>query len=130
MHKLPAYLEINQNGRLNLKVYLEDLEKEVQPKRERARKAQDHYRELLGDYCPKRTSLKVNPDRKSWTVMSFDIGLQRHNKNLFLVAEESDIVARLSKVLEKFYGEPRFDDVDIDPSVHHPFVLPTSRAPG
>jgi hypothetical protein len=62
--------------------------------------------------------------------MSFDIGLERRNKNLFLGAQESEIVARLSKVLERFYGEPRFDDIDIDPSVHHPFVLPTSRASG
>ena len=62
--------------------------------------------------------------------MSFDIGLERHNKHLFLGAEESDNVARLSEVLERFYGEPRFDNIDIDPSVHHPFVLPTSRASG
>jgi hypothetical protein len=119
--KRPAYLEINQNGRLNLKVYLGDLEKEEQPKRERAQKAQDHYRELLGDNSPKLTSLKQNLNAKSKTIMYFNIGLERHNKNLFLGAEESEIVARLSNILEKFYGEPRFDNPDIDPSVHPPY---------
>jgi hypothetical protein len=129
--KLPAYLEINQDGRLNLKVYLGDLEEEEEPKRERAQKAQKHYRELLDNYDPKLTSvIKLNPDRRSKKIMSFDIGLERHDKNLFLGAEESEIVARLSKVLEKFYSEPPFDDIDIDPSVHHPFVLPTSKASG
>jgi hypothetical protein len=122
--KLPAYLEINQDGRLNLKVYRGDLHT-VQPKRERAKKAQDRYGELLDNYDPKLTSLNLNPNAISKTVMYFDIGLESHNKNLFFGAEESEIVASLSKVLEKFYGEPRFDDIDIDPSVHHPFVLPT-----
>jgi hypothetical protein len=119
--KLPAYLEINQDGRLNLKVYLGDLEKEAQPKRERSQKAQDYYRELLKDFYPEPTSPKLNPDWNSKKIMSFDIGLERHNKNLFLGAEESEIDARLSKVLEKFYGESPFDDIDIDPSVHPPY---------
>jgi hypothetical protein len=121
--KLPAYLEINQNGRLNLKVYLEDLDTERKRERvrERVQKAQDYYQELLKAYYPKLNMKKPNLSRKSWTIMSFDIGLERHNKNLFLGAEESEIVAWLSEVLEKFYGEPPFDDIDIDPSVHPPY---------
>jgi hypothetical protein len=118
--KLPAYLEINQNGRLNLKVYLEDLDTE-QPKRERVQKAQEYYQELLRAYHPKRNMKKLNLSRKSWTIMSFNIGLERHNKNLFLEAQESEFVARLSEVLEIFYGEPPFDNIDIDPSVHPPY---------
>lgn len=107
------------------------MEKEERPKRDRAQNAQKYYRALLDNYDPKLTSvIKLNPNAKSKTIMSFDIDLERHNKNLFLGAQESEIVARLSKVLEKFYGEPRFDNIDIDPSVHHPFVLPTSRASG
>ena len=51
-------------------------EEEEQPKRERAQKAQDHYRELLGDYYPKLTSLKLNPNAKSKTIMYFDVGTE------------------------------------------------------
>jgi hypothetical protein len=118
--KLPGYLEINQDGRLNLKVYLGDLDTE-QPKRERVQKAQEYYQGLLRAYDPKLKTRKLSPRAKGRTIMSFDIGLERHNKNLFLGAEESDIVARLSKVLEKFYGEPPFDDIYIYPSVHPPY---------
>jgi hypothetical protein len=118
--KLPAYLEINQDGRLNLKVYRGDLDTK-QLKIERAKKAQDHYRELLDNYEPKLTSLNLNPNAQHKTIMYFNIGVERHNKNLFLGAEESEIVAKLSEVLEKFYGEPPFDDFDIDPSVHPPY---------
>jgi len=118
--KLPAYLEINQDGRLNLKVYLADLDTE-QPKRERVQKAQEYYQGLLRAYDPKLNMRKLDPGRKSRTIMSFDINLERHNKNLFLGSEESEIVARLSKVLERFYGEPPFDDIDIDPPVHPPY---------
>ena len=84
--KLPAYLEINQDGRLNLKVYRGDLDTE-QPKRERAKNAQDHYRAVLDKYAPKLTSIELYPNAQHKTVMSFDIGLERHNKNLFLGAE-------------------------------------------
>jgi hypothetical protein len=76
---------------------------------------------LLHNYALKLTSLKLNPNAKSKTIMYFNIGMERHNKNLFLGAEESEIVARLSNILEKFYGEPRFDNPDIDPSVHPPY---------
>ena len=119
--KLPAYLEINQNGRLNLKVYLGDLEEEEQPKRERAQKAQDHYRELLGDYYPKLTSLKLNPNAKSKTIMYFDVGIECQNEKLYFGGAESNIVEGISKVLEKFYGARPFDDDDIDPTVHPPY---------
>ena len=118
--KLPAYLEINQDGRLNLKVYRGDLDTEQQ-KIERAKKAQEYYRALLDNFAPKLTPIELYPNAQHKTIMSFHIGLERHNKNLFLGAEESEIVARLSKVLKKFYGEPRFDDVDIDLSVHPPY---------
>jgi len=118
--KLPAYLEINQDGRLNLKVYLRDLDTE-QPKRERVQKAQEYYQGLLKAYDPKLKTRKLSPRAKGRTIMSFDIGLERHNKSLFLGAEESEIVAKLCEVLEKFYGEDPFDDIDIDPSVHPPY---------
>jgi hypothetical protein len=118
--KLPAYLEINQDGRLNLKVYRGDLDTEQQ-KIERAKKAQEYYRALLDNFAPKLTSIELYPNAQHKTIMFFDIGLERHNKNFFLVAQESEIVARLSEVLERFYGEPRFDDIDIDPSVHPPY---------
>jgi hypothetical protein len=118
--KRPAYLEINQDGRLNLKVYLGDLDTE-QPKRERVKDAQAYYQGLLRAYNPKLKTRKLDPRAKGRTIMSFDIGLERHNENLFLGAQESEIVARLSEVLEKFYGESPFDDIDIDPSVHPPY---------
>jgi hypothetical protein len=97
------------------------LEEEEQPKRERAQKAQDHYRELLGDYYPKLTSLKLNPNAKSKTIMYFDVGMECHNEKLFLGAAESDIVEGISKVPEKFYGARPFDDDDIDPTLHPPY---------
>lgn len=119
--KLPAYLEINQDGRLNLKVYLGDLGTDERSKRERAQKAQDHYRELLGDHNPTQKRVKMNSSVKGKSVMSFDVGLERQNGDLSLRAEDSETVDRLSGVLEKFYGEPPFDNVDIDPSVHPPY---------
>jgi hypothetical protein len=79
------------------------------------------FRALLENYAPKLTSIELYPNAQHKTIMSFHIGLEHHNKNLFLGAEESEIVARLSKVLERFYGEPPFDDIDIDPSVHPPY---------
>lgn len=118
--KLPAYMEINQDGRLNLTVYLGDLDTE-QPKRERVKNAQAYYQGLLRAYDPELKTRKLAPRAKGRTIMSFDIGLERHNKNLFLGAQESEIVAKLSEVLEKFYGEPPFDDIDIDPSVLPPY---------
>ena len=118
--KLPAYLEINQNGRLNLKVYLGDLEEEEQPKRERAQKAQDYYLQLLGDHNPKLNRRKLKSNAKSKTIMSFDVGIECQNETLFLGAAESDIVEGISKVLEMVYGARPFDDDDIDPTVHPP----------
>jgi hypothetical protein len=76
---------------------------------------------LLDNYDPKLTSVELYPNAQHKTIMSFDIGLERHNKNLSLGAEESEIVARLSNILEKFYGEPPCDDSDIDRSVHPPY---------
>ena len=82
---------------------------------------QAYYQGLLSASDPKLKTRKLSPRAKGRTIMSFDIGLERHNKNLFLGAEESEIIARLSNILEKFYGEPPFDDIDIDPSVHPPY---------
>jgi hypothetical protein len=119
--KLPAYLEINQDGRLNLKVYLGDLDNEELPKGERAQKAQDYYLQLLGVHNPKLNRRKLRSNAKSKTIMSFDVGIECQNKKLFLGAAESDIVEGISKVLEKFYGARPFDDDDIDPTIHPPY---------
>ncbi len=130
--KLPAYLEINQDGRLNLKVYLEDLNTDHQ-KEERIQKAEDYYRELLQDHDPKLKTRALDPRAKSRAIMSFDVGLERQDGNLVFGAEESDIVGRLFGVLEKFYGNSPIDDVGIDPSVHPPYFVwstPHDSTPG
>ncbi len=80
--KLPAYLEINQDGRLNLKVYLKDLNTDHQ-KQERVQKAEDYYQRPLGAHHPKKPrSRKLRAGAKSRTVMSFDVGLHKNSSRL------------------------------------------------
>lgn len=119
--RLPAYMEINQNGRLNLKVYLGDLDKKERPKRERAQKARAYYQELLEGYNPKPNPRKPQANARSRTIMSFEIGVERRDGNLFPRASEADIVERLSEIIQRFFGTVPFEDVEIDPSVHPPY---------
>jgi hypothetical protein len=119
--RLPAYPEINQNGRLNLKVYLEDLDMKEQPKRDRAQKAQDYYQHLLGDHSPKPNQSILKANAKSKTIMPFHVGIERRNEKLSLGAEEAETIDRLSEILEKLYAAATFVDVDIAPAVDPPW---------
>lgn len=122
--KLPAYFEINDNGLLNLKVNLAGLT--TREKEERVRKAEKYYQYLLEGYAPKLNERKLNATRNSRTIMSFDIGLKRQNGNLFYSSNDNHpspekyTVGRLTEILEKFYGSPPFEQIDIDPKEHPP----------
>jgi hypothetical protein len=119
--KLPAYLEINQNGLLNLKVNLANL-KEVE-KKQRVSDAEDYYRDLFEEYDPDLNTRKLNTQWKSRTVMSFDIGLDKSNGNLFYRSGRPETIGKLTPVLETFYGSPAFtrqDVIDLDPEGKHP----------
>ncbi len=119
--KLPAYLEINQNGRLNLKVNLAKLKTEQ--KETRLSDAEDYYRNLLEDYHPDLNTRKLDTQRKSRTVMSFDIGLDKSSGNFFYRSGRAETISKLIPVLETFYGSPPFtrqDLIDLDPEGKHP----------
>ncbi len=119
--KLPAYLEINQNGRLNLKANLATLKKEQ--KVERLSSAEDHYQALMKDHDPDLNTRKLNTQWKSRTVMSFDIGLDRSDGNLFYRSGRPETIDKLTGVLETFYGSPAFTRQDLvtpDPEGKHP----------
>jgi hypothetical protein len=118
--RLPAYLEINQDGRLNLKVYLEDLATETE-KKERVQKVQNHYHDLLENHKPRLKTRKLDPRAKSKTIMWFDVDLIRRSKRLFYSSTHADTIGSLTEILETFYGNPPLDDIDIDPSVHPPY---------
>lgn len=116
--KLPAYLEINQDGLLNLKVNLEGLT--VEEKEERIKKAQTCHQNLLEDYDPVSKTRRLNPRAKIKTIMSFDAGLVRQDGNLFYSSAQAETISRLSEILERFYGEPPFEANDVDLTIHPP----------
>jgi hypothetical protein len=119
--KLPAYLEINQNGRLNLKVNLAGLKEEQ--KEERVSHAGTYYLDLLANHFPDFNTSKLNTQWKSRTLMSFDIGLGKSNGNLFHRSGRAETIGKLTPVLETFYRSPAFtrqDLIDLDPEGKHP----------
>ena len=119
--KLPAYLEINQNGLLNLKVNLANL-KEVE-KKQRVSDAEDYYRDLFEEYDPDLNTRALNTQWNSRTVMSFDIGLDKSNGILSYRSGRPETIGKLTPVLETFYDSPAFtrqDLIDLDPEGKHP----------
>jgi len=77
----------------------------------------------LEDYVPDSNPRKLNTQWKSRTVMSFDIGLDKSNGNLFYRSGRPETIAKLTPVLETFYGSSAFtrqDLIDLDPEGKHP----------
>jgi hypothetical protein len=102
--KLPAYLEVNNNGRLNLKVKSDDLDSQEE-KNKRFREVQEHYRELMAELDPRLSNKKSF--KKTATVMSFDVGLVNEEGNLFYASTEKETIGRLVRASEVFYGGTR-----------------------
>ncbi len=101
----PAYLEINRNGLLNLKVDLDDLSTEAE-KNGRLGKVKSYYEDLLGRFEPEHRTQRATQGAKTRTIMSFDVGLDSVNGHLFYGSTKAETVRRSAEVLEAFYGMP------------------------
>ena len=106
--KLPAYLEINDNGLLNMKVSFEGLATEAENK-ERLEKVRAYYLDLLSKFKPTSKSRKPNFRKKGATAISFDVGLTVQDRTFRYASSEADTTARLAEILEVFYENPPFD---------------------
>ncbi len=104
----PAYLEINKNGLLNLKVDLNNLPTRT-AKEERLAEVRSYYRDLLGRFEPLLKTRKVDQKSKTRTVMSFDVGLNTLDGGLLYASGKAETVRKSAGVLEAFYGSPAFD---------------------
>ena len=103
--KHPTYMEINNNGLLNLKINLEGL---ATPEQKEAcfESTRSYYQALLEEFDPALNIRSLNPRAKSKTVRSFDVGLNSRNGNLWYASTESETLQTLAEVLLKFYRAP------------------------
>jgi len=103
--KHPTYMEINNNGLLNLKTNLEGLATSEQ-KEACFESTRVHYQALLEEFKPSLNMRRLNPTAKSKTIMSFDVGLNSRNGNLRYASTEAETLRTLAEVLLKFYRTP------------------------
>lgn len=102
--KLPAYVEINDNGRLNLKISFEEIMNDE--KEDCLRKAQAHYYSLLENFNPKVSPRKLDHRHNTVTALSFDVGLDNKGGNLTYESPQADTIRKLAEVLEAFHNCP------------------------
>jgi hypothetical protein len=99
--RAPKYLEINNNGTLNLKVDLSDYDTPRGKSHVIGRIAKEALR-LHKDVVPMlRQGGKIGMTK---TVASFDIGLFKEGDALRLIKDENHTINRLIKVLSTFYA--------------------------
>lgn len=103
--KFPAYIEINNNGLLNLKINLEE-QAAGEEKEDLFENAQNYYQDLLKQFDPSLNMRKLDPGAKTKTVMSFDIGIESQNGNLSHASTEEETVRKLAEILEPFCEKP------------------------
>lgn len=102
-HGAYCYMEINSNGKLNLKANLEQLSNE-EAKKEYVKEAKDHYLRLMNNSCAEsgRASKTL---KKTKTVMSFDVGIRKQDK-LFTYEEGLERTAeKVNKVVRTFLAD-------------------------
>lgn len=104
--KFPAYyVEINDNGLLNLKVNLErDISREE--KEEHFRRTRTHYQDLLEEFDPLANERRLRPGAKTQTVLRFEIGLSSQGGNFIYKSTQAETIHKLAGVLEKFHTGP------------------------
>ncbi len=107
--KLPAYMEVNNNGSLNLKIKLEGQTTE-RAKQKCFKRAQDYYQGLLKASHPITKTPKLRPEAKSKTIMSFDVALIKQGGHFVCSLSETETLRRLVTVLVEFYESPRFSE--------------------
>ena len=96
------YLEINNNGLLNLKVSLGDL-----PEAEKRSLVASTLRWVKSTYGEGGYQISDGGHLgRSKTLVSFDVGLQRTDGLLWFSRDETHTFHRLQQVLEPFYGTP------------------------
>lgn len=100
-----SYIEINQNGRLNLKVNLEQFD-EQEKKRSYAKKALEHYGTLMEGCFGAREESLNGTLRKSKTLMSFDIALRKDGALLTYGEDSSKTHERIFKLVSRFCRSP------------------------
>ncbi len=96
----PFYMEINYNGKLNLKMSFD--KEPAETKRDIVQKAIDEWKQVDFGIAPSFHALNKIGDTK--TIASFDVGLL--DKDGFIEYKHSleDTKQRLLSVLDKFYG--------------------------
>lgn len=99
----PAYMEINNNGKLHLKVTLWDLP-DGGAKMARINEQKERWSAALDDW---KSAFKPtrSADQKSKTIAQFDIGLSRHSGGLLgFAGSEEETLWKLQSILKTFYG--------------------------
>lgn len=102
-----CYMEINQNGKLNLKANLEPLSSQGD-KRAYVKKAKDHYNDLVYDWFNSEKTYDSKNLKKSRTIMSFDVGINVGKQDKFFTYEDGveQTSKRIGEVMRWFSEKP------------------------
>lgn len=84
-----CYMEINGNGRLNLKANLES-SSSLEKKRDYVGRAKDHYVGLLDDEWSYEPTGETANLKKSRPLLSFDVGIEKQNGGFFGYTESKE----------------------------------------
>lgn len=109
VQKGPCYVEINNNGRLNLKINLESLN-DQDAKQESIEKAARHYSDNMDARFKVEANRQTALLKKSKTIASFDIALERKEKAFLTYTAESlnETCKRISYLVGQFCHSPVF----------------------
>ncbi|QIN77266.1 hypothetical protein GBA65_00630 [Rubrobacter marinus] len=99
-----CYMEMNQNGMLNLKAALAPLGSQTE-KRAYVRRVREHYEGLTPDSLKSEQKNDVKILKKSKTIMSFDVGIEKRGKFLFHKDKEGTC-KQISDVMHWFSETP------------------------
>ncbi len=97
-----SYIEINQNGRLNLKVNLEQFDDQGR-KRSHAKKVLEHHASLMEDRFEAREESLSGTLKKSKTVVSFDVALKKDGALLTYGKDRNETHERIFDLVTRFH---------------------------
>ena len=103
----PCYMEINSNGKLNLKVKFEGYSSESE-KRKVLERAQSYYDERLSSLGKSELKSIEGSLKKTRTIVSFDVGLAKREepRGFFEYArDENETCKRIVTLIDQFYGK-------------------------
>ena len=105
MDKAPFFMEINDNGHLNLKADLTQCARS-EDKHRLFERGRSYYTDLLRQFRPTAKKRKRFERSKTITVVSFEIGLEDVDGFLSYRSRVSETTETLAGILKLFYGRP------------------------